>query len=121
GIARIVLDPQLLQAELGGQPARVDETGQAGLGVGEGRDVARHGEQRLITPDVPRAGGDLLAGDRRVVVTDLERCETLRTRVERSEGGGRTTLPTAKLGGVAERSVAGSGRRRGRGVGVRRR
>ena len=63
----------------------LEQPGEAGLGVGALLDVVGHRQQRLVAPDVARAGLDLLAGDGREVVGDLERPEALRTRVVGAE------------------------------------
>ena len=65
GVAGVVLHPQLLQAEVVGQVAGVDQPGVAGIGGTEGGDVGRHRQQRRVPPDRLRTGFDLGAGDRR--------------------------------------------------------
>ena len=84
-VGRVVLDPQGVDAELAAEVVRLEQPGEAGLGVGALLDVVRHRQQRLVAPDVARAGLDLLAGDGREVVGDLERAEALRTGVVRAE------------------------------------
>ena len=82
------------------------QPGEAGLGVGRLLDVRGHRQQRLVAPHVARAGLDLLAGDRREVVGDLERTEALRTGVVRAEGDLVAALAARQRGGVPEGALA---------------
>ncbi len=121
GLRGVVLHPQLGDAQLAAEVVGRQETGEARLGVGAGLDVVRHRQQRLVAPDVARTGLDLLAGDRREVVGDLQRAEALGARVERAQVDPMTTLATGQRGGVPEGALAepGRGRLRRRGGGRR--
>jgi len=88
---------------------RAEQPGVAGLGVGALLDVVGDGQQRLVAPDVGRAGLDLGAGDaaaRLVVVPDLERSEALRTGVVRAELDLVAALASDEGTRVAEGAVA---------------
>ena len=86
----VVLDPELLQTEIVGEVAGVDQPGETGIGGTEGGDVGWDRQQRGISPDAPRARLDLLAGDGRERIADLERTEALHTGVERAERRARS-------------------------------
>ena len=105
-VAAVVLDPQRLHAQGGGEPVGLDEAGEARLGVGEARDVGRYRQECCVSPDVARPGEDVLAGEGREVVADLERPEALQARVVRAERLSGPTLAADQLDGVAERAVA---------------
>ena len=81
----------------------------AHVGRGRGHHVRRDRQQRLVAPDVPRAGLEVASGDPREVVADLERPEALATGVERAELLGRAALTTDQRGGVAERTRSQGG------------
>src|SRR5437879_4841178 len=74
----VVLDPDLLAAELLGEVLRADQRREAD--VVPDRDLTLDGQQVLVAPHARRAGGDRLARDdaleRLVLVVDLERTET---------------------------------------------
>ena len=101
-VARVVLHPELAQAQLAGQVLGVDEPGVAGLGVREAGHVHRDGQQWLVAPDVLGTGLDLFPRDGRELVPDLQRTEALHTGVERAEFGLRATGATAQVRTVAE-------------------
>ena len=109
GVGRVVLDPEPLQADLAGEVVGAEQPGEAGLGVGALGDVGGHRQERLVAPDVRRAGRDLLAGHGREVVGDLERAEALGTRVVRPELDLVATLAARQRPGVAERALAQGG------------
>jgi hypothetical protein len=83
GVARVVLDPHLTEPELG----------REAVGAHEGRETRPEVDRRIggdrkqicVPPEARRARGDALAaddaGDRLVVVRDLERTETPFARV----------------------------------------
>ena len=108
-VGAVVLDPQVREAELAGQVVGLEQARVTGLHVGAGLDVVRHRQQRLVAPDVGRAGLDLLAGDGREVVHDLERAETVDADVERSELLRRSALATGQVRGVPEGPCADRG------------
>ena len=58
GFTRVVLDPQLTEAELGGEPVGADERREAGTEVH--RRVPLHRQQVRVPPEAERPGGDLL-------------------------------------------------------------
>ena len=109
GVGAVVLDPEVLEAELGGEVVGLEQPRVAGLEVGAQLDVVGDGEQGLVAPDVGGPGFDLLAGDGREVVLDLQRTKTLVTRVVRAELSGGAALATDQLDGIAEGSVAEGG------------
>src|SRR5207302_1866141 len=82
-VQRVVLDPQLSQAELGGQPVGPDERREPGTEID--RTAGRRRQQIGIPPDRVRPGGDRLprhrCRDPLVVVRDLERPEAPVARV----------------------------------------
>src|SRR5690606_15531838 len=94
------------QTELAREVVGLEQAGEARLGVGAGLDVGRDRQQRLVAPDVGRAGLDVASGQRRELVGDLERSETLRTGVRGTQLDLGTTLTTRQGGGVAERTLA---------------
>ena len=106
GVGRVVLDPQVVDAELAAEVVGLEQPGEAGLHVGALLDVVGHRQQRLVAPDVGRARGDLLAGDGREVVGHLERPEALRTRVVRAERDLVAALAAGQGAGIAEGTLA---------------
>ena len=97
-VGRVVLDPQLAQAELGGQAVGPHQRGEAGAEV-DGRLVV-DGQQVPVAPDGAGPRRDALpadrGGDRLVVVGHLERPEAVVADVQ---GLGRElprTLTTAQ-------------------------
>ena len=93
-IARVVLDPELLQTKIIREIAGIDQPGEAGVGRAEGGDVGWDRQQRGISPDAPRARLDPFARDGRKRVADLERTEALGTGVERPERSRGPALTT---------------------------
>ncbi|BBG03488.1 hypothetical protein PSA01_19370 [Pseudonocardia saturnea] len=76
GVAGVVLHPELADAERPRQVVRLDQPGEAGLGVAVLLHGARHREQVAVAPDRLRAGFDRGPGHLREVVGHLERPET---------------------------------------------
>ena len=108
GVAGVVLHPQLPDAERPGQVVRLDQPGEAGLGVAVLLHGARHRQQVLVAPDRLRSGLDRRPGHLREVVGHLERPETPGA----GELGGQrhlvAALPAGERAGRAE--VVGGGR-----------
>ena len=96
GVQGVVLQPQLAEAELGGQAVGPHQRGEAGAQV-DGAVVDRR-QQVGVAPDRRRAGGDGLPrrgrGDLLVVVDDLEGAEAPLTDMERLGREGVAALPT---------------------------
>src|SRR5262249_62001137 len=84
--------------------------GAAGFGGRAVRDVPRHRQQRRVTPDVLCAGLNVGPGQPREVIADLERPETLVTRVVGPEPGGFAAPPAGQARRVAEAGDAGRAR-----------
>ena len=97
-VARVVLDPDLAEAELGREAIGAHERREAGAEVDRG--VAVHRQQVGVAPQRQRTGGDLLAADaardRVVVVGHFERAEAPLARVDRRGLVLATALPTAQ-------------------------
>ena len=98
GVEGVVLEPQLAQAQLGGQPVGPHQGGEAGAQV-DGAVV--DGRQQVgVAPDRRRPGRDRLpgggGGDGLVVVGDLERPEAAVAHVERLRREGAPTLTTSE-------------------------
>ena len=76
-VHRVVLDPHLTEAELGGEAVGAHQRREPGAEVDRGVAVGR--QEVGVAPDRQRTRGDLLAAgvraDRVVVVRDLERAE----------------------------------------------
>src|SRR6478672_4072563 len=106
GVGRVVLHPQVVDAQLAAEVVRLEQPREAGLHVGALLDVGGDREQRLVAPDVARPGLDLLAGHGREVVGDLERPEALRTRVVGTEVDLVAALAARQRPGVAEGALA---------------
>src|SRR5262249_42901210 len=89
----VVLDPQPLDAQLGGEAVGPYQRRAADLPA-DGR-LAVEPQQLAVAPHGARAGGGLLpregAGDGAVVVIDLERAEVLGAGVGRGDPVGGTT------------------------------
>ena len=98
GVHRVVLDPHLAEAELGGQAVGAHQRREAGAEV-DGR-VAVGRQQVGVAPDRQRAGRDLLAADRGadgvVVVGDLERAEAPLAGEDRRDVVLASALPTSQ-------------------------
>ncbi|CAB4689100.1 unannotated protein [freshwater metagenome] len=121
GVGAVVLDPQVVDAEGPSEVVGLEQPREARLHVGALLDVVGHRQQRLVAPDVRGAGLDLLTGDRREVVGDLERTEALRTCVVRPECELVPALAAGQRGGVPEGAgtQTGGGRLGARRVGGR--
>ena len=97
-VGRVVLDPQLAEPELRGQPVGPDQGREARPEVHRGGVADR--QQVGVAPDRPGPGLDPLTGDGGghplVVVGDLERPEAEVTHVERFRRIGTATFTTAQ-------------------------
>ncbi len=108
-VAGVVLDPEVLDAELATEVVGLDQPGEAGLHVGARGDVGGHRQQLLVAPDVLGAGLDPGAGDRREVVADLQGAEALLAGVEGTEVLGGAALAAHEVDRVAEGAGTGGG------------
>ena len=84
-VARVVLHPHGLGTEGSGEVVGSNQLGEAGLQARTPRGSGDDRQQRLVTPHRIGAGLDLLAGDCRSVVRDLEGAEALEAGVARIE------------------------------------
>jgi hypothetical protein len=108
-IARVVLDPQPIDPDLGSQAVGADEGRRANLQSACRRTV--DGKQLAIPPDVRRSSGDggAIDGvrDSWQVVDDLERTETCRAHEGRTDRFGAAAVTTAE---TVEEGLGGFGR-----------
>src|ERR1700733_8267264 len=102
GLPRSPFTPRRPQPDALRQPVRAHQAGEARLGVRPAGHVGRDRQQARVPPDARRSGLDGLPGQRRVVVADLKRPETLGAGVLRSQLAGLAALAAGQSGGVAE-------------------
>src|SRR5215471_19591955 len=101
-VAALVLHPQRAHPEFPGELVGAGQPGPAGLGTGYGEDARRHREQVRVTPDARGPGLNARAGQRRELVSDLQRPETLSTGVCGAKRGRGAAFAAEEVTGEAE-------------------